>query len=186
MSDTYIGQLLIATPRMLDPRFKKSVILICEFSNKAVMGLILNKEISDLTTKNLLDKVNIPRTNDFSDNSVFNGGPVHSGQCFILHSNEKSYKSTTTIAKGIFLTTSIQILKDIGLNNGPLKQKIFLGCSVWDYDQFNREMRENSWFILDSNLKLIFKYPLDEFLWTESIKKLGVKKENLVNFSGNA
>ena len=41
MNDTYFGQLLISMPNLIDPFFQKTVILICEFSEKAVMGLSL-------------------------------------------------------------------------------------------------------------------------------------------------
>ena len=57
MDDNLLGQLLIAMPGLKDPRFQKSVILICEFSKAAIMGLILNKEIVDLKLNTLLDLI---------------------------------------------------------------------------------------------------------------------------------
>ena len=48
MSDSLAGQLLIAMPGLKDPRFEKSVILICESSKSGIMGLIINKEIHNL------------------------------------------------------------------------------------------------------------------------------------------
>ena len=49
MNENLVGQFLIAMPGLQDPRFQKTVILICEYSKTAVMGLILNKQIYNLT-----------------------------------------------------------------------------------------------------------------------------------------
>ena len=45
MNDTYFGQLLISMPNLIDPFFQKTVILICEFSEKLLWGLIINKPV---------------------------------------------------------------------------------------------------------------------------------------------
>ena len=49
MNDTYFGQLLISMPNLIDPFFQKTVILICESSEKAIMGLIINKPVQNLS-----------------------------------------------------------------------------------------------------------------------------------------
>ena len=62
MSDNLHGNILIAMPHLVDPRFQKSVILICEFSKKHVMGLILNKEIKNINLNELTKTLNIPKS----------------------------------------------------------------------------------------------------------------------------
>ncbi len=54
MNDTYFGQLLISMPNLIDPFFQKTVILICEFSEKAIMGLIINKPVQNIKVSNIL------------------------------------------------------------------------------------------------------------------------------------
>ena len=89
--------------------------------------------------------------------------------------------------QNVSLTTSIEILEDFGLNKGPTSKKIFLGCSVWDYSQFHREILENSWLTIDADEDIIFKNSSNlPFLWDSCMLKLGVKTENLVSFSGKA
>lgn len=39
------GQILIAEPFMLDPYFRRSVILVCEHHEQGTIGFILNKSI---------------------------------------------------------------------------------------------------------------------------------------------
>ena len=45
MDQELLGKLLIASPGLEDIRFQDSVILICEHSKNATMGLILNKPL---------------------------------------------------------------------------------------------------------------------------------------------
>ena len=186
MDDNLLGQLLISMPNLRDPRFEKTVILICEFTEEAVMGLILNKKIENLTFGNLFEKTKISKSSKIIDQAIYFGGPVHTKQGFILHSNDKNYKTTEKILTNVSLSTSIEILEDFSSNQGPDFKRIFLGCSVWDYHQFNREMLENSWLTLKASEDLIFDQKLDDTLWNLCMLKLGIKTENLVSFYGNA
>ena len=188
MNDNLIGQLLIAMPGLQDPRFQKTVILICEYSKTAVMGLILNKQIYNLTLGEILGRKNLEsEKHNYFNQIIYSGGPVHTKQGFILHSEEKKYKTTESILQNVSLTTSIEILEDFGLNEGPFSKKIFLGCSVWDYEQFHREMLENSWLTIDADEQIIFQNSSEQpFMWNSCMSKLGIKTENLVSFSGKA
>jgi len=49
------GKLLIAMPGMGDPRFDRSVILMCAHSEDGAMGLIVNKPVPDLAFADLLE-----------------------------------------------------------------------------------------------------------------------------------
>ena len=48
------GQLLVAMPQMQDPRFARSVVYMCAYSEEAgAMGLVINKMIDALTMDEL-------------------------------------------------------------------------------------------------------------------------------------
>jgi len=83
---------LIATEKMKDNRFEKTVIVMLENDKDGAWGLVINKPIGLLPIALLIDpslntseereelyKVNIP---------VFWGGPVETKKIFILHSKE--------------------------------------------------------------------------------------------------
>ena len=42
------NKLLVAMPNMADPYFAESVVLLCEDNNNGVLGLIINKPISQM------------------------------------------------------------------------------------------------------------------------------------------
>ena len=186
MDQELLGKLLIASPGLEDVRFQNSVILICEHTNEVTMGLILNKPLYNFDTYQFLKKMKLNNKTKIKSNPTFFGGPVHLNQGFILHSNDKKYSTSENILEGIMITSSEEILKDISNNKSPLNAKIFLGCAVWDKDQLNNEVLDNSWIITNSSKELIFHNDLELSLWKESLTKMGVDPKKLVSYSGSA
>ena len=117
MDQELLGKLLIASPGLEDIRFQDSVILICEHSKDATMGLILNKPLYNFDTSQFLKKMKINSETNIKPSPTFFGGPVHLNQGFIIHSNEKKYKTSEnildTIEKYSLITLTIifRILK---------------------------------------------------------------------------
>ncbi len=116
---------LIATEKMNDDRFSKTVIVMFESDENGAWGLVINKRLGTMPIALLIDsslstseereklyKVNIP---------VFWGGPVDVKKIFILHSTE--YQSDTTKSYGnIAISQDYNILFDIAKNIGPEKK----------------------------------------------------------------
>ena len=48
------NKLLVAMPNMADPYFAESVVLLCEDNDDGVLGLIINKHISQMTFQELI------------------------------------------------------------------------------------------------------------------------------------
>ena len=115
---------LIATKKMNDNKFKKTVIAMLENDKNGAWGLVINKPIGSIPIALLIDssintseereelyKVKIP---------VFWGGPVESEKIFILHSTE--YKNDSTNNYGnLSVSQDYNILFDIAKNKGPEK-----------------------------------------------------------------
>jgi len=150
---------LIATEKMRDNRFEKTVIAMLENNKDGAWGLVINKPIGLLPIALLIDpslstsdereklyKVNIP---------VFWGGPVETKKIFILHSNE--YKSDSTNSYGsISISQDHNILFDIAKNKGPKKNLVIFGYSGWGEGQLEGEMERDHWILSDLDLNIIF------------------------------
>ena len=186
MHQELLGKLLIASPGLEDIRFQNSVILICEHSTEATMGLILNKPLYNFDTSQLLKKIQKTNRSKVIEEVTFFGGPVHLNQGFIIHSNDKKYLTSENISEEVMITTSEDILKDISNNKPPQNTKIFLGCAVWDQGQLDDEILDNSWIITNSNKDLIFHNNLELSLWKKSLTKMGIDPTKLVSYSGSA
>ena len=76
---------LIAMPSLEDEIFAKSVVYVCEHSERGAMGLVINKP-GELSMKELFEKVDLPlHRQDLMNAPVLQGGPVHTERGFVLH-----------------------------------------------------------------------------------------------------
>ena len=76
---------LIAMPGLEDEAFAKSVVYVCEHSERGALGLVINKP-SDLSMEGLFEKVDLSlHREDLMNAPVLKGGPVHTERGFVLH-----------------------------------------------------------------------------------------------------
>ena len=150
---------LIATEKMKDNRFGKTVIVMLENDEDGAWGLVINKFLGKMPIALLIDpslnsseereklyKISIP---------VFWGGPVEVKEIFILHSND--YQSDTTKKYGnISISQDYNILLDIAKNKGPQKNLVILGYSGWGSGQLEGEMERDHWILSDIDLDITF------------------------------
>ena len=99
---------------MKDPTFAQTVVYICEHTKSGAMGLVINRPIH-LSVESLLTRIGIENKNPaLKDVYLFDGGPVQVERGFVLHSANKKYHSTMTVTDRISLSTSRDILEEIG------------------------------------------------------------------------
>ena len=100
---------LIAMPGLEDPTFAKSVVYLCEHSERGAMGLIINKP-GELSLKHLFEKVELPlHREDLLQSNVLHGGPVQMERGFVLHeplleSDSENSEAIETPASGDEIT----------------------------------------------------------------------------------
>jgi putative transcriptional regulator len=185
---------LIAMPGLLDESFSRSVVYLCEHSERGALGLVINKP-SDMTLKSLFDKVDLPlRREDLSQVPVFQGGPVHTERGFVLHeslkpeddtSNESVYASTMTIPGGLEMTTSRDVLEALSTGAGPRRVLISLGYAAWGQGQLESEIAENSWLTVQADPLVIFDTPIEQ-RYDRALLLLGLQSWMLSPDAGHA
>jgi putative transcriptional regulator len=95
---------LIAMPSLVDATFAKSVIYLCEHTERGALGLVINKP-SDLKLPTLFAKVDLPlRREDLIELPVYEGGPVHTERGFVLHEQQTAQSVTFVDMKAVPLT----------------------------------------------------------------------------------
>jgi len=151
---------LIATKKMNDNRFGKTVIVMFESDENGAWGLVINKRLGTMPIALLIDpslNTSEEREEMFKKNiPIFWGGPVDVKEIFILHSSE--YKSETTKNYGdISISQDYNILFDIAENKGPEKSLVILGYSGWGSGQLEGEMERDHWILSDLDSDIIFE-----------------------------
>lgn len=183
---------LIAMPDMQDASFARSVVYICEHSERGALGLIINKP-TDISMEGLFEKVDLPlgRT-DLTGSPVFLGGPVQTERGFVLHErvqaesdDEPAYASTMVIPGGLEMTTSKDVLEALASGAGPRRVLVTLGYSSWGEGQLESEMAENSWLTVDASTTVIFDTPVDA-RYDRALGLLGLEAWRLSPGAGHA
>lgn len=182
------GKLLIAMPGLGDPRFDRSVILVCAHSPEGAMGLILNKPMPDLTFDKLLEQLSIPRGEAGRDIRVHFGGPVERGRGFVLHSTDYDGGrggGTMQIAGGYGMTATQDILGALARGDGPERALLALGYSGWGPGQIEAEILRNDWLTADAQTSLVFG-PDAAGRWAAALRHMGVDPTGLSAAAGRA
>ena len=185
---------LIAMPGLEDAAFARSVVYVCEHSERGALGLVINKP-SDINLKGLFDKVQLPLgRDDLQLLPVFQGGPVQTDRGFVLHEpffseaekpEDPVYASTMSIPGGLEMTTSKDVLEALSTGNGPRRVLVSLGYSAWGEGQLESELGDNSWLTVDADLAVIFDTPFDQ-RYDKALQLLGLEIWMLSPQAGHA
>lgn len=185
---------LIAMPGVEDESFSRSVVYLCEHSERGALGLIINKP-SKLSLEGLLRKVDLGlKREDLRNDLVFNGGPVQTDRGFVLHEpmviegaadDESAYASTMTIPGGLEMTTSKDVLEALSDGAGPRRLLVTLGYSSWQEGQLESEIGENTWLTVEADTNVIFDTPVEE-RYDRALALLGLQRWMISPESGRA
>jgi putative transcriptional regulator len=186
---------LIAMPGLEDETFARSVVYMCEHSERGAMGLIINKP-ADISMRLLFDKVELPlRREDLINNAVSHGGPLQTERGFVLHDpirmdkpqedGASVYASTLVVPGGLEMTTSRDVLEALSSGVGPRRVLITLGYASWGEGQLESELGENTWLTVPASADVIFEVPMSE-RYDRALDLLGLKSWMLSPDAGHA
>src|SRR5260370_40631939 len=78
------GQLLVASPRIGDPRFQHTVILMVRHDREGALGIIVNRPVGERPLARLLAEAGDTDTDVEGSIRVFAGGPVQPQLGFVI------------------------------------------------------------------------------------------------------
>jgi len=174
------GRLLISEPFMPDPNFKRSVILLTEYSDAGAMGFILNHQ-SEYLLGDILSDVS------YSEIPVYTGGPVAANTLHYIHCCPDKIEGGIEIGDGIFWGGNFEQIKEL-INTYRLQEseiKFFTGYSGWTPNQLDDELREDTWIVTNKfEAGTIFSNN-EHNLWREVVISLGQRYAHIANFPEN-
>jgi putative transcriptional regulator len=165
-----IGQLLIATPEMADPRFEESVIYMISHDQTGAMGLVINRPVAAGPVSDLLKALGNQGNTAKGTVTIHYGGPVEAERLFILHSNDYAAKATTFVGNGLGVTSDADILQAIGRGKGPRQKLLIFGYAGWSPGHLEGEIKTGAWFSIPAELSLIFNGDA-ESKWKQAMAK---------------
>lgn len=187
-SQNLTGKILIAMPGMSDPRFSRSVVLVCAHSDEGAMGLVLNRPLPEIGFSDLLEQLDIAANDTSRQIEVRFGGPVEPGRGFVLHKlpeHGENPEGGMRIGDALAMTTTRDILEDMANGRGPEAAVLVLGYAGWGPGQLEAEMLANGWLTGDSGDDLIFGDDHDH-KWQAALRAQGIDPSLLSAAAGRA
>jgi putative transcriptional regulator len=177
---------LIAMPSLMDPHFFHSVTYICEHTEERSIGIIINQPLLNVRLGDVLNQIGIHTAlPEVEAQIVFSGGPMHPERGFILHNIGPEWQNTVNIGQNIALTTSVDILQAIAVNEGPTHSFIALGYAYWEAGQLEQEIANNAWLFGPSSDDILFHMAID-YRWRSAASLMGVDLDKLSGDIGHA
>jgi putative transcriptional regulator len=181
------GRLLVAMPGIGDPRFERSVILLCEHDRAHAMGVAINRPVEGLTIADLLRRLGVDPASDAPGDLVLMGGPVDQERGFVLHTRDQgTAPAGVAVSEDLMLTATREILRVLAAPKGrPRRVAMAIGYAGWEAGQLEREIRDSVWLTCEPDEGLLFDDD-HEHKWSRALAKIGVSPENLSAQPGRA
>lgn len=169
--DLSVGKLLVASRRLGDPDFAKTVILLIQYDDQGVVGLILNRR-TDVALSRALE--GLPGAKDRSD-PAYLGGPVEVPAVFALLQSRAKVEGAERIFSRVYLISTKTLLEQtLAARPDPQGFRVYLGYAGWTNAQLRKEVELGAWFIFPADTGTVFNSD-PASLWPQMIRKTELK-----------
>ena len=168
MADELGGRLLVATPGLLDPNFRRSVVLVLRHDDEGALGVVLNHPVPVPTGEALpawRDVVTPPAT-------LFQGGPVGlDGALGVVTLVPGTTSDVVDHLVGPFGLVDLDADPGAGLP-GVTGVRVFVGYAGWSAGQLEAEVSAGDWYVLHARPGDLTT-PEPELLWRRVLRRQG-------------
>jgi putative transcriptional regulator len=147
VTESLAGKLLIATPLLDDPNFRRTVVYLCAHGPEGAFGLVVNRPVEQVAIAD-----HLPQWLEFvsAPSVFFKGGPVEPAAAFGLARCRE-----TAPPEGFAPLDAGVGLIDLGrapVEYGPELRdlRLFTGYAGWGAGQLEGEIREDAWFVVEA------------------------------------
>jgi len=157
---------LVATPRLVDPEYRGTVLLAVPVENNRHVGVIVNKP-----TRNSLSSL-FPEhaPSKLVRDPVYFGGPMLRQAVFaVVHVDHTPGPGSIQIMKELFLATQGAVVDHI-IEETPNEARYYVGYVAWRPGELRQEVDRGLWYVLDADPELAFRKDPGG-LWEELLRR---------------
>lgn len=162
------GQLLVATPALADPHFHRAVVLLLDYTDDGVLGVILNRP-SEAEVADALPEWASVATDPVR---VFLGGPVQPsaalGLAWCPPGLPEDDEGGLRVLGGSLGTLDLE--EPYAVPAGCRGVRIFAGYAGWGTEQLQDEIAEGAWYVVDA-LPEDAVTPDPDTLWSRVLRR---------------
>jgi putative transcriptional regulator len=159
------GHLLVAGPSLVDPNFRRTVVLVGEHSEEGALGVVLNRS-SESTVGEAVPELTALVD---GDEAVHVGGPVQPSAIVVLADFVDVERAGAIVLESVgFLPAEVDPDE-----LGELRRaRVFAGYAGWGPGQLDEELAEGSWIVEPAHPDDVFTTDPDA-LWSEVLRRKG-------------
>jgi putative transcriptional regulator len=166
MDESLSGQLLVAAPSLLDPNFRRTVVLVGAHSEEGAMGVVLNRP-SEVTVGEAVPQLE-QAVGELE--TVFVGGPVQpSSIVFLAEFLDPSPAGLLVLGRIGFPAPEADIDE---LSDAIARRRVFAGYAGWGEGQLDEELDQGDWIAQPARPEDVFTQDPDE-LWSKVLARKG-------------
>jgi putative transcriptional regulator len=159
------GKLLISTAGLLDPNFRRTLVLVGEHNDEGALGVVLNRP-TPVTVREAVPPLAalVPE-----DEPLFVGGPVQPQSAVVLADFEDPERAGLLVMGSIgFLIGDV----DPDSLGGLRRARVFAGYSGWGPGQLEAEVADSAWIVEPARATDVFADDSNA-LWNEVVRRCG-------------
>lgn len=162
--DSLRGQLLIASPALFDPNFRRTVVLVAEHGDEGSMGVVLNRPSEAAVAETVPVLADLVEPGD----PVYAGGPVQPEAVVVLAEWEDPSDATVLVFDDVgFMSSEDDVVRVAAATS---RARIFAGSAGWSPGQLEAELEEGSWLVEEPTVEDVFG---DDDVWARVLRRKG-------------
>jgi len=157
---------LVATPRLIDPDYRGTVLLAVPVENARHVGVIINRR----TGRSLSSLFPEHAPSKMVKDPVYFGGPMLRQAVFaVVHIDHTPGPGSIQMMKELFLATQGAVVDHI-IEETPNEARYYVGYVAWRPGELRQEVDRGLWYVLDADPDLVFRKDPDS-LWEELLRR---------------
>jgi putative transcriptional regulator len=166
MEESLCGQLLLASPALMDPNFRRAVILVSVHSEEGAMGVVLNRP-SQVTVSDAVPQL---EQTVAEQEHVYVGGPVQpSSIVFLAEFLDPTPAGLLVLGRIGFPAPDAGIDE---LTEATARRRVFAGYAGWGEGQLDAELDQGDWIAHNATPDDVF-CEAPEDLWSNVLTRMG-------------
>jgi len=179
--------MLLAMPQIVDPFFRKSVVLLLAHQEEGSFGFIVNRR-TELKITDILRDLGLDWAGDPGIHARF-GGPVQPQVGSVLFASAALEEPSgdpdeaNEVAPGLRVTQNLSALARLA-GHPPTRLHLLLGYAGWGPGQLVAEILRNDWLTAPVDPELVFAQD-PESTWEQALRQVGVEPAALPTWTGS-
>ena len=167
MTELAAGNLLVATPQLLDPNFADTVVLLLDVDDNGALGVVLNRPSPIPVAEVLADWRDVVAEPEV----LFRGGPVSTEGALAVGLLRRHDDAPVGFREVAGTLGVVDLDTPVELVDGTLEgMRIFAGYAGWGAEQLAGEIEEGSWYVVPGDPRDPFRGDPSD-LWRDVLRR---------------